>query len=439
MSERARGEEAAAGKAVAPGAAAVRGTRDILPPESSRWQWVEGVARRVCERYGYREIRTPIFEAATVFTRGIGEATDIVEKEMYLFRDRAGRELALRPEGTAGVVRAFLEHKLYAGPLPVKLFYLGPMFRYERPQAGRYRQFEQFGVEAFGSSDPAIDAEIISLGIAFLEAVGLDRWELRLNSIGCPTCRAAYREMLVTELSPRRQELCRSCEQRLERNPLRILDCKEPGCQLLVEPLPGLESYLCSDCRAHWETVQHYLGELGISYRKYPRLVRGLDYYTRTVFELVGTGLGSQDALLGGGRYDGLVEAMGGPSVPGIGFAAGLDRLLMSLAGGDGLPPAAAATDVYVARAGEVPMGAVLQLAERLRRAGIRTELELAGRSLKAQLKVADRLGARFVVIAGEAEWARGLVTLRRMADGLQEEVARTEVPGRLSELISET
>lgn len=405
--------------------AAVRGTRDILPGESRWWAWVEEVARRTCARYHYEEIRTPIFERAALFARGIGEVTDIVEKEMYTFVDRGGRELALRPEGTAGVVRAVVEHKLYAGPLPVKLFYIGPMFRYERPQAGRYRQFTQLGVEAFGSNDAALDAEIISLGISFLTEVGLKEWELRLNSIGCPVCRGPYRDLLRARLEPHRHELCTNCQQRLDRNPLRVLDCKEEGCRRLTEGIPPIDEYLCPACESHWESVQEHLAALGIPFRRYPRLVRGLDYYTRTVFELVTTGLGSQDAVLGGGRYDGLVEMMGGPSVPGIGFAAGLDRLLLSLEAAGTLPDPGPEVDLYVARAGAVPQAEVLNLVTELRQRGLRVDMDFLGRSLKTQLRTADRLRALFTLVVGEGEWERGEVLLRRMSDGSQEVLPR--------------
>jgi histidyl-tRNA synthetase len=417
--------------------AAVRGTRDILPPESRWWVWVEDAARRTCARYHYEEIRTPIFEQVSLFARGIGEVTDIVEKEMYTFADRGGRELALRPEGTAGVVRAVLEHKLYTGPLPVKLFYMGPMFRYERPQAGRYRQFTQFGVEVFGSDEPALDAEIISLGISFLEAIALQEWELRINSIGCPICRGDYRDLLRTKLGPHRDELCPSCQRRLDRNPLRVLDCKEEGCRRLTEDTPPMDEYLCPDCRQHWEAVQQHLTELGIPFRRYPRLVRGLDYYTRTVFELVAVGLGSQDAVLGGGRYDGLVEMMGGPSVPGIGFAAGLDRLLLSLQAAGALPKLGPEVDVYVARVGAVPEGQILKLVEELRRQGLRVDMDFLGRSLKTQLKTADRLQAVFTVVAGEGEWERGEVLLRRMSDGSQETLPRDGLAASLAERLA--
>ncbi|MBE3583321.1 MAG: histidine--tRNA ligase [Limnochordaceae bacterium] len=406
-------------------ATAVRGTRDVLPPESSSWQWAEGIARRLCAQYHFQEIRTPIFEGLEVFQRGIGETTDIVEKEMYVFQDRSERWLALRPEGTAGVVRAFLEHGLPAGPLPVKFFYLGPMFRYERPQAGRYRQFEQFGVEAFGSESPALDVEIISLGTAFLEALGISGWQVQLNTIGCPVCRPRYRQRLLELLRPRADQLCASCQSRLERNPLRVLDCKEESCRRVTADVPAPEEYLCSECAAHWQAVQEGLRAVGILYQVTPRLVRGLDYYTRTVFELIAPGLGSQDAVLAGGRYDGLVEEMGGPAVPGIGFAAGMDRLLLSLEQGGQGRAAEPELDVFVARAGDVPETAALQVVQELRKQGWRVDQDYLGRSLKAQLKAADRAGAQLTLVLGEAEWAQGQVVVRTMATGEQETVNR--------------
>ncbi|ADG05828.1 histidine--tRNA ligase [Kyrpidia tusciae] len=405
-----------------------RGMHDILPQEASLWHEIEEAARRICARYGFSEVRTPILEHTELFQRGVGENTDIVEKEMYTFNDRGGRSMTLRPEGTAGAVRAYVEHKFYGGPQPIKWFYLGPMFRYERPQAGRQRQFHQFGVEVFGVADPAVDAEVIALGLDFLEDIGLEGLRLELNSVGCPQCRPMYRERLQAYYRPLREQLCEDCRDRLERNPLRLLDCKRETCKALAERAPRIEEALCEECRAHDEGVHRHLEAAGIAYEINPRLVRGLDYYTRTAFEVVEDGIGAQGTVLGGGRYNGLVEELGGPSVPGIGFAAGLERLILALEQRRGEGTSETGVDVFGIALGDEASVELTGWLRRLRALGCRAERGFEGKSLKAQLKAADRLGARWALILGEEERRRGVVMVKDLAGGEQRELPVLEV-----------
>jgi len=409
------------------GITAPRGTADILPAEARRWQELEAATRAVFEAYGYGEIRTPIFEHTELFQRGIGEATDVVDKEMYTFLDRGERSLTLRPEGTAGVVRAFLEHRMDKGALPAKLYYMGPMFRYERPQAGRARQFHQLGVECLGTQDPAADAEMIRMFATLLRRLGVPDFRVLLNSIGCPRCRPAYVERLRAHLADRRESLCTSCQERFERNPLRLLDCKREECRRQTGDVPLLVDGLCEECAGHFAEVRAYLKDAGITYDMAPRLVRGLDYYTKTVFEFVSADLGAQDALGGGGRYDGLIETLGGPSMPGVGFAAGMERILLVMAK-HREAPAAAAVDAVIAHHGAAGRRVAVRLAGDWRDAGLRVEIDYMDRSLRAQMKQADRLGARVVVIIGEDEAARGVVRMREMATGEEREMRATDV-----------
>ncbi|NPV29680.1 MAG: histidine--tRNA ligase [Firmicutes bacterium] len=403
---------------------APRGTKDLLPGEIEKWQYLEKLARELCKIYGYQEIRTPIFEHTELFLRGIGEETDIVQKEMYTFTDRGGRSITLRPEGTAPVVRAYLEHRLDAQPQPVKLYYLGPMFRYDRPQAGRFRQFHQFGFEVFGSHDPAVDAEVISLAWDFLSRLGLSGLQVELNSVGCPACRPSFAESLRTFFGMHRDSLCSFCQARLERNPLRLLDCKIPGCREVGRDAPLLLDYLCDDCCAHFSKLQDLLGVLNIPFQVNARLVRGLDYYTRTVFEVSLEALGAQSSLAGGGRYNNLVEACGGEPTPGIGVALGLERVLLALEKlGVGLPLEAPEL-VFVAAVGETNFQQLnreaLRLVAELRRAGYAADKDYLGRSLKAQMKFAGKIGARYVIIMGEKELREGNFILRDMKEGTQ-------------------
>lgn len=412
---------------------APRGTIDILPSEAKRWSALESALREVCALYGYGEIRTPIFEHTELFARGIGSDTDVVEKEMYTFVDRGERSLTLRPEGTAGAVRAYLERRLDAEAQPVKLFYVGPMFRYERPQAGRARQFHQLGVECIGSADAGADVEVIALLAALFRRIGLNDFDIHLNSIGCPKCRPAYVEKLREALTPARSSLCKSCQDRFERNTLRVLDCKRDTCRELTKDAPIMLEHLCDECDEHFQQVRTYLDDIGIKYTINTRLVRGLDYYTRTVFEFVSPHLGAQDALGGGGRYDGLVETLGGQPTPAVGFAAGMERILLATEAN------AVATgpqlDAYVATLGDEGRRAGIALAERLRAAGLRVELDYMDRSLKAQMRQANRHGAHVVLIVGDDEAKAGTVQVRDMRTGDERAVDRDKVVEVLAEM----
>ncbi len=409
---------------------AVRGTRDILPEEMSAWHAIEKAARELFARYGYREIRTPVFEETELFARGIGAETDIVAKEMYSFTDRDGGSLTLRPEATAGIVRAVVEHNLANADPALKLYALGPMFRRERPQKGRYRQFHQVDVEAFGFTSPTIDAEVIELALAYLEACGVTRHELVLNSVGDRDCRPAYVERLREALKPRAATMCADCQRRAETNPLRVLDCKVPEDQSLIDTLPKLTDHLCAGCRDHFAEVRRQLQLLGIPYRLSHRLVRGLDYYVRTTFEVTSDQLGSQSSVLGGGRYDGLVKQLGGPDLAGIGFAVGMERLALLL------PPRAAEgrCDVFLMPLAAGALDPALKLQRGLREAGVRALLDPEGRSFKSRMKQADKLGARLVAILGDDELARGSWTVRDMARSEQEDVANERILDYLKE-----
>ena len=417
-----------------------RGTFDVMPDRSAAWQALEARARATSEAYGYAEIRTPIFEATELFQRGVGETTDVVTKEMYTFADRKGRSLTLRPEATAGVMRALVEHGLAQAGRIHRLWYLGPMFRYDRPQAGRFRQFHQWGAECVGSDSPAADVEIVLLLVDLLEGLGLAGLTVQLNSVGHPGCRPAYQEKLREYLRPHLASLCADCRVRFEKNPLRVLDCKVPHDRAVARGIPSILDSLCEECRAHFDAVQAGLGRAGVKFALDPRLVRGLDYYTRTAFEVHDPARGAQSALGGGGRYDGLIEDVGGPSVPGVGFSAGLERILLALEE-RGLAPAAPRGLVFVARAGgeavEAETHAVLR---ELRRAGIAAVAELEpGRSLGAQFKHADRLGAAVAVILGEDELADGRPAVKDLAAGTQEKVARATLAAHLARLLETT
>ena len=403
---------------------AVRGTRDILPDQVERWQRVEGVARRVCSRYGYYELRTPIIEREELFSKGTGESTDIVQKEMYSFDDKGGQRVTLRPEATPGIVRAFVEHSLEQSLSVAKLFTLGPMFRYERPQKGRYRQFHQLNVEVFGVAEASLDAEVMEMACTLVGELGIDETELVINSVGCPSCRPAFSEALLKALGKDLPKLCVDCQRRAKTNPLRIFDCKVEADQPTIGRLPHSTDYLCDACREHFEAVQRNLRLYNQTFQLSHRLVRGLDYYTRTTFELLSSKLGAQNALLGGGRYDGLVKRLGGPDRPGIGFAAGLERLVLALPNSnDQMAP-----DVFVAAIGPSAQDAVFVLARTLRVAGLRTLVDYETRSAKAQMKRANRAGVRHVVILGDDELAAGEVTIKTMATGEQCKVARNQV-----------
>lgn len=409
---------------------AVKGTRDILPDEIPAWHRIETATHRLFPRYGYREIRTPVFEETDLFARGIGTETDIVSKEMYTFDDRDGSSLTLRPEATAGIVRAVIEHNLMNTDPALKVYALGPMFRRERPQKGRYRQFHQVDVEAFGMARPSIDVEVIEMGMAYLTECGLSGHELILNSVGDANCRPAYVETLRQALAPVASRMCGDCQRRAVSNPLRVLDCKVPDDQPIIETLPRIADHLCADCRDHFAEVRRELALLGIPYTLSHRLVRGLDYYTRTTFEVVSGALGAQNTVLGGGRYDGLVRDLGGPDLTGIGFALGMERLVMLL------PPAPPERrcDVFVMPLSPDALDAGLLLQSGLRSAGVSVLIDQEGKGLRSQMKRADKLAARFVALRGDDERARGVWTVRDMGGSTQEDVPEDKVRKHLLE-----
>ncbi len=397
---------------------AIRGTQDVLPSDSAAWQHVERTALQVARDYGFREVRTPVFEHTELFIRSVGETTDVVQKEMYTFDDKGGRSITLRPEGTAGAMRMLLEHGLHNEVLPVKVAYVTSCYRYEKPQAGRLREFHQFGVESYGAASPLADAETIALADAVLKALSVKGVTLRLNSIGCPTCRAEYHKALKAYFESRQDELCGTCQARLGRNPMRILDCKSPVCSAIAADAPVITDYLCHDCAHHFQQVQNYLTAAEIPFELDPHIVRGLDYYTRTVFEFVSDALGAQAVLCGGGRYDGLCEEMGGPKLPALGFAMGLERLLMVLKAQDAMPAEPNRCDIYFASLGEAAAVHCFKLANTLREGGVSAECDTVGRGLKAQMKYADKLGALYAVVVGDTEIETGTAKLKDMQTG---------------------
>lgn len=415
-----------------------KGTNDILPGQVEKWHYLEQIIRDICREYGYSEIRTPVFEHTELFLRGVGDTTDVVEKEMYTFEDKGRRSLSLRPENTASAVRAYVEHKLYAQPQPIKVYYVGPMFRYANVQAGRYRQFHQFGAEVFGSNDPAVDAEVIAMAMDFYGRLGLENLELHINSVGCPKCRADHREELHGFLRPNLDKLCKLCQGRLERNPLRILDCKEAACQEVSQGAPTTTGCLCPDCAQHFARVKACLDSIGVKYIVNERLVRGLDYYTNTAFEIMANDIGAQSSIGGGGRYNGLIEQVGGPVTPGIGYALGLERILATMEQQGVEAPGGLNFDVFIAALGDAAKVRGFAILNDLRRAGLVAEMDYMGRSLKAQMKYAGKFSTRFTVIIGDEELHRGVAVLRDMAAGAQEEVALDKLREKIMTLKQE-
>ncbi len=397
-----------------------RGTADLLPEEQKYWRYIEENVMGLCRTYGYSRLDTPVFEDSGLFVRSVGEGTDIVEKEMYTFEDRGGDSLTLRPEGTAPICRAYLEHGMHNLTQPVRLYYFCPVFRYERPQAGRYREHHQFGIEVLGEGEPPVDAEVIELAWQLMSSLGLQGLSLLTNSIGDVQCRPAYLEELKGYYAGHRARLCADCQNRLERNPLRLLDCKQEYCHGLGEEAPRSVDHLCAGCQDHWNRLQEYLGLMAVPYTIDHRLVRGLDYYTRTVFEIQPAREGAQSTICGGGRYDGLIEQLGGRPTPGIGFAMGMERLVLNLKGQGVEVPDEPRPQYMVASVGETG-DAALHLASRLRRAGVGAVLGSGSRSLRGQLRQANALGVRYVVIVGEDELQNEQVSLRDMARGVQE------------------
>lgn len=408
---------------------APKGTKDVTPSEAFKWHFVEDTIKERADVYGYREMRTPTFEYTELFQRGVGDTTDVVQKEMYTFTDKGGRSLTLKPEGTAGAVRSFVEHGLYNSALPLKAYYFTPVFRYERPQAGRYREHHQFGAEVFGATEPTMDAELIAFALDIISSFGINELSLCINSIGCPKCRAAYNAALKEYMNSRREELCSTCRDRLEKNPLRILDCKVPSCGEIAANAPVILDYLCDDCREHFEKLKQLLDAAGIAYTVDPHIVRGLDYYVRTVFEIIYTQPGGDKiTVCGGGRYDGLSAQISDVSVGSAGFGMGLERLIMVLENAGILPPDDDNCRVFIASMGQRAETEAFTLAQRLRALGIRAEINHCKRSLKAQMKYADKIRAQSVIVIGDNEVDGDVYTVKDMASGEESVFAKADI-----------
>ena len=409
-----------------------RGTKDILPKEVYKWNYVENKFREICALYGYEEMRTPIFEHTEVFTRSVGDTTDIVQKEMYSFTDRGDRQLSLKPEGTAGVIRSFIENKMYADTQPTKLYYITPCFRYERPQAGRQRQFHQFGIEVLGSDGPSVDAEVISLAVQFFNEMGLKNLSVNINSVGCPTCREEYNRKLKEYLDKKVDVLCETCLERKDKNPMRVIDCKNPHCKENLQDIPFMIDHLCEDCKDHFDKLQTYLKEMDINYVVDKTIVRGLDYYKKTAFEIISNDIGSQSTVCGGGRYDGLVEMLGGPKgISGIGFALGAERLLLTLENNNIEIENPKSTDIYIATIGDAAKTKSFKLIKDLRTNHISADNDHLDKSLKAQFKYSEKLNAKYTVVIGDDELANDTATLKNMKTSEQTTI-------KLSELVDE-
>jgi histidyl-tRNA synthetase len=408
-----------------------KGTQDILPENISKWYYIEDMIKEILNKYGYKEIRTPFFEYTDLFVRGIGESTDIVTKEMFTFPDRKGRSLTLRPEGTAPVVRAYLEKRMDRISKVIKLFYLGPMFRCEKPQAGRYRQFNQFGIEIIGTKSSAADAEIILTVLDVYKKLGLKNLEILINSVGCKECRVHYIQKLKKYLRDKKDFLCSECEERYSKNPLRVLDCKKDGCKKIIKSAPVIIENLCQECKSHFSEVKSFLNDQKIIFHEDPTLVRGLDYYTKTAFEIISRGLGAQNAIGGGGRYDDLVEELGGKPTPAVGFAAGIERMIIAIDQQKIKWPVEKVLDVFVAKANEKNKDAAFRLLQKIRNAGLSADMDYSEGSLKSQMRIANKIGSRYTVIVGEKELSKNMIILRNMQTKEQKEV-------KIDDLISE-
>lgn len=402
---------------------AIKGTKDVLPKDVHKNQYIEATALDVASKFGYKEIRTPVFEHTELFQRGVGDTTDVVQKEMYTFDDKGGRSISLRPEGTAGAVRSFLENGLCNEALPQKVCYLTSCYRYEKPQAGRLREFHQFGVECFGTASPLADAEIIALAKSIFDTLGVRDLSLEINSIGCPKCRAEYHKALKEYFASRKDELCDTCKGRLDRNPMRILDCKSPICHEIAQGAPVVIDYLCDECKEHFEKVQKYLDAQNIEYKINPQIVRGLDYYTKTVFEFVSNSIGAQGTVCGGGRYDGLVEELGGQHTASLGFAMGLERLMLLMEAQGCEFPQAEKPDLFIVALGEKATLKAVEIAKDMREEGFSALLDLNQRSVRAQMKYADKLGAKFNVVIGDNEVENKIAKIKNMQTGEETEI----------------
>jgi histidyl-tRNA synthetase len=411
-----------------------KGTQDILPEDISKWYYIENVIKETLNKYGYKEIRTPLFEYTDLFVRGIGESTDIVTKEMFTFPDRKGRSLTLRPEGTAPVVRAYLENSMGRTSKVIKLFYLGPMFRCEKPQAGRFRQFNQFGIEIIGTKSPAADAEVMITVLDVYKKLGLRNLEISINSVGCKKCRIDYVRKLKKYLKNKKDFLCSECKERYIKNPLRVLDCKKDSCKRIIEEAPMITENLCQECKSHFAQVKSYLDDQKIIFHENPHLVRGLDYYTKTAFEIISGELGAQNAIGGGGRYDDLVEELGGRPTPAVGFAAGIERMIITIEQQKVKWPAEKKLDIFVATVDEKNKATSFRLLQKIRNAGLSADMDYSEGSLKSQMRIANKIGARFTVIVGEEELSKNMVILRNMQTKEQKEV---KIENLIDELIS--
>ena len=408
---------------------APRGTKDITPKDAYKWNYVENKFREICSLFGYEEMRTPVFEHTELFKRSVGDTTDIVQKEMYSFTDKGGRDITLKPEGTAGVVRAFIENKLYADTQPTKLFYITHCFRYERPQAGRQRQFHQFGIEALGSDKPSLDAEVIALAVQFFTEVGLKDLAVSINSVGCPTCRAEYNARLKEYLDKKSDVLCETCLERKDKNPMRVIDCKNPTCKENLNDIPFMVDHICDDCKDHFEKLQTYLKEMDINFVVDKTIVRGLDYYKKTAFEIISNDIGSQSTVCGGGRYDGLVEQLGGPKgVSGIGFALGAERLLLTMENNNIEIENPYATDIFIVTIGDEAKTKSFKLLKDLRTNHISAENDHLDRSVKAQFKYSDKINAKFTIVIGDDELANDTATLKNMSTSEQTTIKLSEI-----------
>ena len=417
---------------------AVKGTNDVLPADSHIWQFVEGKMLEVAGLYGFNEIRVPVFEHTEVFLRSVGDTTDVVQKEMYTFDDKGGRSITLRPELTAGVVRSAIENGLVNGALPVKVCYIGGCYRYEKPQAGRLREFHQFGVECIGASEPNADAEVIALARQVLTSVGIEKISLEINSIGCPECRKHYHEALKKYFSANTDKLCGTCLERLDRNPMRILDCKSPICSEIAAGAPVVIDFLCDECKEHFEGVKQNLTAMGIEYKVNPHIVRGLDYYTRTVFEFVSGDIGAQSTVCGGGRYDGLISQMGGPKTASLGFGMGIERLMLVLKSQGIELPEAKTADLYIAALGKNAQLKATELCAKLRQEGFKVETDICARGLKAQMKFANKIGAKFTIVLGDDEIQGGKAMLKDMAEGTVKEIDLNDIIDEFGEAMRE-
>ena len=414
---------------------AIKGTQDTLPKDSYKLRFIEQTIAEIAGNYGFSEIRTPVFEYTDLFCRSVGDTTDVVQKEMYTFEDKGGRSITLRPEGTAGAMRSFLEHGLFNEAMPQKVYYFTSCYRYEKPQAGRLREFHQFGVECFGTESPAADAEIIALASEVFGFLGIQDLSLELNSIGCPTCRAQYHKALKAYFESKKADLCGTCLERLDRNPMRILDCKSPVCSEIAKDAPTVLDYICDDCKTHFESVKKYLTAMNIDYKINPTIVRGLDYYTRTVFEFVSTQIGAQGTVLGGGRYDGLAEELGGARTPSLGFAMGMERLMMLLDAQKIELPSDNKCDLYIAPACEEASFLAAQIANDLRSEGVFVLFDVVGRSIKAQMKYANKIGAQFTIVLGEDEMKSGMAKIKNTDSGEIQEIEVSSIADKFASI----